>query len=43
MKADLKHIINKNNAAKQKNNEILPQLLKNIEKNCKALKQIHNK
>ena len=43
MKANLKHLISKNSVAKQKNNELVPELLKNIETGCRALKNIHQK
>jgi len=43
MKANLKHLITKNSVAKPKNNEIVPELPKNIETGCKALMNIHKK
>lgn len=43
MKANLKQFISKNAASKSKGTEVVPDLLKNIDKHCKELKQIHDK
>ena len=41
MKGNLKQLMSKNTAPKPKNGDFVPDLLKNIEKNCKELKKIH--
>lgn len=43
MKGNLKQLISKHIGSKPKNNEVVPELLKNIEKHCKELKKIHHK
>ena len=43
MKANLKQLINKNIGSKVKNTEVVPDLIRNIEKHCKQLKKIHEK
>ena len=43
MKANLKQLISKNIGSKAKNIEVVPDLIRNIEKHCKELKKIHEK
>lgn len=43
MKGNLKQLMSKHSGGKVKNSEVVPDLLKNIEKHCKELKKIHEK
>jgi hypothetical protein len=43
MKANLKQLISKNGGSKTKNKEVIPDIIRDIERNCKELKKIHEK
>ena len=43
MKANLKQLLNRNTGPRPKNTEVVPDLIRNIEKQCKELKKIHEK